>query len=316
MDPIRVRNLSRTFGTVNALALVSLEVHPCELFALLGPDGAGKTTLCRILAGILDPSAGEARVAGHDVIREREKIKEVIGYMPQSFGLYPDLTVAENIHFYADLYGLSLEERKPRMDRLLDITNLAPFTKRFARDLSGGMKQKLTLSACLIHTPRILILDEPTLGVDPVSRREFWKLLYDLLKERVTIFVSTSYMDEAQRCNRVALLHKGRIIASGIPDELRLRVPGALIQLVPSDVKGAVSLLRSMDSVRMVTTFGETLHVLTREGAEDPQEIIRELEGAGIEARDVRTVEPSMEDTFIYLVERGGETPSSSSPSL
>lgn len=307
MNPIRIQRLGRSFQKAAALHDLSMEIYPQELFAILGPDGSGKTTLCRILAGILDPSDGEARVAGHDVVQGREKIKEVIGYMPQNFGLYQDLTVDENIHFYADLYGISREERRPRMERLLAITNLSPFTRRLARDLSGGMKQKLTLSCCLIHTPKILILDEPTLGVDPASRREFWKLLYDLLKEGVTILVSTSYMDEAQRCSRVALLYRGEIAALGSPEELRSLVPGTMIQLVPSDMKGALSLLRSLEGVRLVTPFGEKVHALTEEGVEGPRIIGEELQKAGIEVKDLQRVPPSLEDVFIYIVQERGK---------
>lgn len=302
MESIRTEKLSRRFGQVTALDEVTLEVHPGEFFALLGPDGAGKTTLCRILAGILDPSGGHASVGGMDVVRQREALKDHIGYMPQSFGLYADLTVDENIEFYADLYGVPRRERAARKKRLLDLTYLAPFTQRQARNLSGGMKQKLTLAACLIHTPRILILDEPTLGVDPVSRREFWKLLYDLLSEGVLIFVATSYMDEAQRCNRVAVLHQGRMLDCDSPDEVRSRVRGQMLEVTPPDMRAAVEAARTVDGVRMVTPFGETLHILVDDGPAALAGLRTRLQAVGVADDHLHEISPSLEDAFIYLV--------------
>ncbi|HEX8960707.1 MAG TPA: ABC transporter ATP-binding protein, partial [Geobacteraceae bacterium] len=203
MEAIRADNLTKRFGELIAVDRLSLSVAPGELFGLVGSDGAGKTTTIRMLTGIMDPSAGEARVVGHHTVRDAETIKAEIGYMSQRFGLYPDLTVMENIDFYADIYGLSKQGRTEKMDRLLAFSNLTPFRRRQAGNLSGGMKQKLGLACALIHTPRVLFLDEPTNGVDPVSRRDFWRILYQLLKEGVTIFVSTAYLDEADRCHRV-----------------------------------------------------------------------------------------------------------------
>ncbi|MFH0801198.1 MAG: ABC transporter ATP-binding protein [bacterium] len=250
MNPIVIKNLVKKFGPVTAISDLSLEIEAHEIFALLGPDGSGKTTTSRILAAVMDPTGGEAKVASFDVRRESEKIKEKIGYMPQAFGLYPDLSIEENIDFYADIYGISRRDRLPRMNRLLDFTGLAPFVKRLAGRLSGGMKQKLALTCALIHTPEILILDEPTLGVDPVSRREFWKLLYELLKDGATILVTTSYMDEAQRCNRAGLLHRGRLIACDKPDSIRSQVRDLTNNTVTPSLEDAFIFLikRSEDS--------------------------------------------------------------------
>ncbi len=203
MPAIRARGLARTFGKTAALAGLDLEIRRGELYGLVGPDGAGKTTTMRLLTAVMLPSSGEAWVSGHSVVKEPERVKEKIGYMSQRFGLYEDLTVIENIDFYADLFEVPRKERPPRIERLLGFSNLTPFKKRLAGDLSGGMKQKLGLACALIHTPEVLFLDEPTNGVDPVSRRDFWKILYDLLREKITIFLSTAYLDEAERCTRI-----------------------------------------------------------------------------------------------------------------
>ena len=206
---ITTSRLSRSFGRNVAVQDLDLKVQRGELYGLVGPDGAGKTTTMRLLAGIMAPTSGEAWVAGYSVLSDAERIKEVIGYMSQRFGLYEDLTVMENIEFYADIYEVAQKERKARFQRLLGFSNLTPFVDRLAGKLSGGMKQKLGLACALVHTPEILFLDEPTSGVDPVSRRDFWRILYDLLREGVTIFLSTSYLDEAERCARIGLMHKG-----------------------------------------------------------------------------------------------------------
>lgn len=305
-DTIRIEGLTRRFGNVVALDGISLEVRGGEFFALLGPDGAGKTTLCRILAGVLDPTAGRAEVAGFDVVAQREPLKDVIGYMPQAFGLYPDLTVEENIEFYADLYGVPARERRERKARLLDVTYLAKFTRRHAGNLSGGMKQKLTLAVCLIHTPRVLILDEPTLGVDPVSRREFWKLLYDLISEGVLIFVATSYMDEAQRCHRVAVLDRGRVLACDSPDEVRRSVRGRMLEVTPPSLDAAVAAARTCPAVLMATPFGETVHVLVDDVPGSDASLRACFMQMGIGTDRIRDIGPSLEDAFIYLVRNAG----------
>jgi ABC-2 type transport system ATP-binding protein len=222
MITIKTKGLTRRFGTLTALDHLDLEVEEGEIFGLVGPDGAGKTTTMRLLTGILDPTEGEAWVYNKHTVKEAEPLKEQIAYMSQRFGLYEDLSVIENINFYADIYGVPNETREKDIDRLLGFSGLLPFKKRLAGRLSGGMKQKLGLACSLIHTPRVLFLDEPTNGVDPVSRRDFWTILYDLLKEKVTIFCSTCYLDEAERCRRIGLLHKGKLLRCETPDKIKL----------------------------------------------------------------------------------------------
>ncbi|MCX6992171.1 MAG: ABC transporter ATP-binding protein, partial [Kiritimatiellaeota bacterium] len=231
MQAIRTEALTRSFDDVTAVDHLTLAVEEGEIFGLVGPDGAGKTTIMRLLTAILEPTSGDAWVAGCHIVREAEPIKDVIGYMSQRFGLYTDLTVMENIHFYADIYGVPRRGRAEKIDRLLAFSNLAPFKKRLAENLSGGMKQKLGLACALIHTPKVLFLDEPTNGVDPVSRRDFWRLLYQLVREGVTIFVSTAYLDEAERCSRLALIHKGRLQAVGTPDEIKRLMRGTILAI-------------------------------------------------------------------------------------
>ena len=221
MITIKTENLTRKFGSLTALDHLNLEVEEGEIFGLVGPDGAGKSTTMRLLTGILDPTEGQAWVCDKHTVKEAEPLKEYIAYMSQRFGLYEELTVMENINFYADVYGIAKTKREETIDRLLDFSGLLPFKKRFAGKLSGGMKQKLGLACALIHTPRVLFLDEPTNGVDPVSRRDFWNILYDLLKEKVTIFCSTCYLDEAERCRRVGLIHKGKLLRCDSPDNIK-----------------------------------------------------------------------------------------------
>jgi ABC-2 type transport system ATP-binding protein len=221
MVTIKAENLSRKFGALTALDQLNLEVEEGEIFGLVGPDGAGKTTTMRLLTGILDPTSGAAWVYNKHIVKEAESLKENIAYMSQRFGLYEELTVLENINFYADVYGIARDKREAATERLLGFSGLLPFKQRFAGKLSGGMKQKLGLACALIHTPKVLFLDEPTNGVDPVSRRDFWNILYDLLKEKVTIFCSTCYLDEAERCHRVGLLHKGKILRCATPETIK-----------------------------------------------------------------------------------------------
>jgi len=218
---IKTNLLTRKFDHVTAVDGLSLAIPKGEIFGLVGPDGAGKTTTMRLLTGILEPTSGEAWVGGNDIVKDSEKIKENIAYMSQRFGLYGDLTVMENINFYADIYCVPAKERLEKIKSLLNFSNLTPFKDRLARNLSGGMKQKLGLACALVHTPQVLFLDEPTNGVDPVSRRDFWQILYQLLKEKVTIFYSTAYLDEAERCKRVGLIHKGRLLRCDIPSNIK-----------------------------------------------------------------------------------------------
>jgi ABC-2 type transport system ATP-binding protein len=218
---IQTFGLTRRFGPLTAVDHLDLEVAEGEIFGLVGPDGAGKTTTLRMLCGLLDPTEGRAIVAGHDAAKDSQAVKDHLGYMAQRFGLYPDLTVEENMIFYADLFGIVGEERRRLTATLLRMTRMEPFRQRHAGKLSGGMKQKLALMCTLLHRPRILLLDEPTNGVDPVSRRDFWTILYQLLKDGITICMATAYLDEAERCNRVGLMHKGRLIHCETPEALK-----------------------------------------------------------------------------------------------
>jgi len=221
MSVIKAVNLTRKFSSLTAVNELNLDIPEGEIFGLVGPDGAGKTTTMRLLTGILDPTSGEGWVYGKHIVKDAEVLKDNIAYMSQRFGLYEDLTVMENVNFYADLFGVSGPERPKKIEELLGFSNLTPFKERLAGKLSGGMKQKLGLACALIHTPRVLFLDEPTNGVDPVSRRDFWRILHELLKEKVTILYSTSYLDEAERCKRVGLLHKGRLLRCDTPDAIK-----------------------------------------------------------------------------------------------
>jgi ABC-2 type transport system ATP-binding protein len=306
MDAIRTEALTKRFDGLVAVDGLTLSVAEGEVFALVGPDGAGKTTTMRLLTAIMDPTAGDAWVAGRHVVREAEAIKEEIGYMSQRFGLYPDLTVMENIHFYADIYGVPRRGREERIDRLLAFSSLAPFKRRLAGNLSGGMKQKLGLACALIHTPKVLFLDEPTNGVDPVSRRDFWRILHQLIRERVTIFVSTAYLDEAERANRVGLLHKGRLLACGTPDEVKRLMRGTILEVRVPDPRRAATVLREKLEADSIGLFGDRVHVVTQEPDQASPRVERLLAGAGLSPVAIRPVEPSLEDVFVsVLAEKG-----------
>ena len=298
MPSIKTDNLTRAFGSLLAVDRLNLEVRPGEIFGLVGPDGAGKTTIMRIFSGILLPTEGQASILGHSVRSEAERIKDRIGYMSQRFALYGDLTVLENIHFYADLYAVSKKERSVRIPRLLSFSNLTPFQGRLAQNLSGGMKQKLGLACALIHTPELLLLDEPTNGVDPVSRRDFWNILYDLLKEGVTIFVSTAYLDEAERCHRIGLIHQGKLMSVGTPAEIKNLLQGELWEIRCPEKMKAHDIIRRHPGVRSSGVFGDKIHViLDREDVR--AQLIELLTEKGIEVLSMRKIPPSLEDIFI-----------------
>jgi len=302
MSAIRTTALRRTFGATVAVDALDLDVAEGEIFGLVGPDGAGKSTTMRMLTGILPPTAGGAQVAGHDVTRDSEHLKEHIGYMSQRFGLYPDLTVMENINFYADIYGVPSRDRGARIETLLGFSNLTPFRQRLAGNLSGGMKQKLGLACALIHTPRVLFLDEPTNGVDPVSRRDFWRILYQLVRDGVTIFVSTAYLDEAERCNRLALLHAGRLLGVGTPAEVKAMMPGALLEVRTSVPRQIAALLRAQLVEATVGLFGDRVHVATRDPAGAERHLRAIIAGAGLDLLSLRPIEPSLEDVFVSVL--------------
>ncbi len=308
MEAIRTAELCRTFGDAAAVDRVDLSVAPGEIFGLVGPDGAGKTTLMRLLAGILDPTGGDAWVAGHSVRTDAPGVHRDIGYMSQRFGLYPDLTVIENVRFYADLYGVGRRERQARIDELLAFGGLAPFTRRLAGNLSGGMKQKLGLACALVHTPKVLLLDEPTNGVDPVSRRDFWRILYGLLAAKVTIFMSTAYLDEAERFGRLALLHRGRVLSVGTPDEVRGLYRGAVLEVRSENARAAAAALRAAFPASAVGLFGDRVHLETTAPGEALPAAERALRDAGIVFSPIAPVVPSLEDVFVSALsdrERG-----------
>jgi len=307
MDAIRTESLTKVFeagkrGEVRAVDGLTITVAEGEIFGLVGPDGAGKTTTIRLLTAIMDPTAGDAWVAGFHTRREAESIKESIGYMSQRFGLYPDLTVMENLDFYADIYTVPRGARRQVIDRLLAFSNLGPFTGRLAGELSGGMKQKLGLACALVHTPRILFLDEPTSGVDPISRRDLWRIIYQLIREGVTVFAATSYMDEAERCNRVGLINSGRLLVCGTPDDVKARMRGTILQVVTTNSRGAVAALKQRLRAESVGLFGDRIHIVTQEPDATAAQVESILAGSGIRITDRRRVEPTLEDVFISIV--------------
>ena len=302
---IEIDGLTRTFGSVTAVDHLHLAIPRGELFGLVGPDGGGKTTTLRMLAGILTPTEGDAVVAGHSIRKAPEALKGKIAYMSQRFGLYGDLTVLENLNFYADLFEVPAKERAARIERLLAFSNLTPFKDRLADTLSGGMKQKLGLACALIHTPEIVLLDEPTNGVDPVSRRDFWRILYEMLKEGVTILVTTAYLDEAERCKRVGLMHQGRLLALDTPDRIKSLMAGDLVEIPVADAWRARRLLAGVAQAKGVTLFGHRLHVSVDDMNRDLPAVLSTLQREGLQPRDPRRVIPSLEDVFISMIERG-----------
>jgi ABC-2 type transport system ATP-binding protein len=298
---LELQGLTRAFGPLVAVDRLDLVVPRGELFGLVGPDGAGKTTTLRMLAGILPPTGGDARVAGCSIREAPEALKTRTAYMSQRFGLYGDLTVMENLLFYADVFEVPKRERPARFERLLGFSNLTPFKDRLADRLSGGMKQKLGLACALVHTPEIVLLDEPTNGVDPVSRRDFWQILYQMLKEGVTILMTTAYLDEAERCNRVGLMHRGRLLAADAPDALKRLLPGDLLEIAVDDTWRAREALLGVAAVRRVTLFGHRVHVALDDLARDLPAVTAALAAAGVAAEAARRIVPSLEDVFIAM---------------
>lgn len=315
---IEAQNLTRQFKKVTAVDGLELSVARGEIFGLVGPDGAGKTTTIRMLCAIMDPTAGSATVAGFDTVRQAEEIKRRIGYMAQRFNLYGDLSVSENLDFFADVFQVRGRERRERKERLLQFARLTQFQRRRAAHLSGGMQKKLALACTLIHQPELIFLDEPTTGVDPVSRREFWDILTELHLQGITIFVSTPYMDEAERCSRVGLIYRGRIIVCDEPEEIKGLVGGELLELRPAEAAAAAGgggvLSRSLrqaeevasglQGVHEVQTYGDLLHVFVDDAARRQEALVAALHDAGIDVADVRTTRPRMEEAFISLVQR------------
>jgi len=301
---IVARGLRKSWGATVAVDGLELEVGRGEIFGLVGPDGAGKTTAIRLLCGILDADAGDAAVAGFDLRREPEAVKMRIGYMSQRFSLYGDLTVAENLRFFASLFHVPREERRHKQEELLEFSRLGPYRDRLAQNLSGGMKQKLALACTLIHTPEVLFLDEPTTGVDPVSRREFWQVLSELHHGGLTILVSTPYMDEAEYATRLAFLDEGRLLAPGTRDEILAGYPRPLLEVLSSDRVAVRARLSTVAAVDDISLFGTRLHVRGAEGSgPDIIDAVRAALAGVVQPDGVRPVDPTLEDAFVLAAE-------------
>jgi ABC-2 type transport system ATP-binding protein len=303
---IKTEKLSRSFNKVNAVNELDIEIHQGEVFGLVGPDGAGKTTTMRILAGILDPTSGKAWVDGIQVNEDPEEIKKHIAYMPQRFGLYEDLTVLENLTFYADLFQVQKAQRSEKMEQLFEFSRLGPFKQRLAGALSGGMKQKLGLACALIHSPKLLLLDEPTNGVDPVSRRDFWKILHDLVREGMTVLVSTAYLDEAERAHRVGLMNKGEILHCDEPSRIKSKVEGVMLEIITSDPRKTREKIAALDDVIDANVFGEGLHVRVK-SEEAAESFEKTIEREDIELISKKRIAPSIEDAFLSLIPKEGD---------
>jgi ABC-2 type transport system ATP-binding protein len=297
--PVRVTDLRKRYGAVEALRGVSFHIDRGEMFGLIGPDGAGKTTAIRLLCGLLHADAGEVRILGHDPVASHRAITASVGYLSQRFSLYGDLSIDENIAFFAEIHGL--RDYHGRRDRLLEMTQLTPFRRRLADRLSGGMKQKLALACTLIHEPEVIFLDEPTTGVDPVSRREFWKLLSQFVEQGITILMSTPYLDEAERCHRIALLHEGQVLALDEPGRLRASLPGQWFEVVVDHPREAARRIGDYAADTRSYVFGDRLHVWHQraDGPEARRQLDRALAAIDVRPSMVRAIAPSLEDVFI-----------------
>ena len=297
---IDIKNLSKSYNDILAVDDVSYNVAKGEMFGLVGPDGAGKTTTIRTLCGLIITDSGEIEVLGYNLLKERKKIQNKIGYLSQKFSLYGDLTVDENIEFFADIHGV--KDYENRSNELLEFTRLTPFKDRLAEKLSGGMKQKLALACSLIHKPQIIFLDEPTTGVDPVSRRDFWKILSNLLKEGITIFMSTPYLDEAERCNRVALMSNGKIISLDTPQKIKGSLEKDVIEIVCNKIREAYKLIQQNFPFE-IQMFGDRINIIVDEYETDYKRIEKLLNDNSIEILNHRLITPSLENVFIHLVQ-------------
>jgi ABC-2 type transport system ATP-binding protein len=305
---VEVDELTRKFGEFVAVDRVGFDVSEGEIFGFLGPNGAGKTTTIKMLTGLLRPTSGSARVAGFDVERETDRVKASIGYMSQLFSLYPDLTVLENIHLFAGLYGVAGDRLVERRAWVLEMARLEERRDQMTGELPLGIKQRLALGCAVLHEPPILFLDEPTSGVDPISRRAFWDLIYEFAAGGTTVFVSTHYMEEAEYCNRLALMNRGRLIALDRPEGLKRTIQEPILEVVTSDAPKAVDDLRDVAGILEVTMFGRVLHAMVEDEATGKHEISERLTAAGHAVDSIRSIEPSLEDVFVALVHRSGGT--------
>jgi ABC-2 type transport system ATP-binding protein len=307
MASISFDRVTKQYGKTTAVNQLSLSVERGEMFGLIGPDGAGKTTTIRLICGLVPATSGTVRVLDLDPVRDHRRLTDSVGYLSQRFSLYGDLSVDENVAFFAEIHGV--RDFAARRDRLLELTHLAPFRTRLAERLSGGMKQKLALACTLVHEPDLIVLDEPTTGVDPISRREFWKLLSEFLARGITILMSTPYLDEAERCGRVALLHDGRTLAMDTPANLRTLIKGRVVEIVAPAHGDAAAIARALPGVADVQVFGERLH-LTLEGATDAavDAVAQAMASTSLAGAVVRSVTPSLEDVFIATLSRKEQT--------
>ena len=300
-DVIKIDNLKKSYGDIAAVNGVSYSVAKGEMFGLVGPDGAGKTTTIRMLIGLLKPDSGNAKILGHDLRTQKNKIKNEIGYLSQKFSLYGDLTIDENIEFFAEIHGV--KDFEARRNELLEFTRLTPFRDRLADKLSGGMKQKLALACTLIHKPKIIFLDEPTTGVDPVSRRDFWKILSNLLHEGITIFMTTPYLDEAERCNKIALMNNGVIISWDSPKNVKASLKEQIVEIVCSPIRDAYNIIKT-DTEYEVQMYGDRLNVALKSYDDQYKGLERLLLENNIQTFDHRVITPSLENVFIHLVSK------------
>jgi ABC-2 type transport system ATP-binding protein len=310
---IEARQLSKCYrsknGDIMAVDSLDLKIPHGQLHGLIGPDGAGKTTTLRILASVVEPTNGEALVAGYDVMKEPEDVRRQIGYMPQIFSMYPDLSVRENMEFFAHIQGVPSKERESRITRLLNFSRLSQFQDRRSENLSGGMRKKLALACALVHEPRILLLDEPTTGVDPVSRRELWEILFEVVQDGVTVLVSTPYMDEAERCKAVTVLFDGQLLTSGSPSDMENELPFEVIELRSTRRRKTREVIASVDDVLAWRPVGDRIRLSVEDARKSEKRLATALKRAGVEYNILRHVKPTMDDVFIYLAdeERGEE---------
>jgi drug efflux transport system ATP-binding protein len=300
MSIIELHSVTKKFGDLTAVSALNLEIQKGEMFALVGPDGAGKTTTIRMLCGITLPTEGQLKVLGFDVVKQTDEVRKRIGYLSQKFSLYGDLTIDENIEFFAEIHGV--RNYKDRRNELLEFMRLTQFRSRLAEKLSGGMKQKLALACTLIHTPEVIFLDEPTTGVDPVSRRDFWKVLSSLLKSGITIVMTTPYLDEAERCTRVALMNRGSVLVADTPPNVKKVMRGTVVEIVCSEIRKTFKFLKQLPFVAEVQAFGDRLNIVVSRPDQDIPNVMSHLKDNGVLVEEYRTISPSLENVFISLL--------------